>query len=118
MKNPKVFKNAIVLDVGAGTGILSIFAARAGAAHVYAVERSDTADLAIKIIEENNLGHKITVIKKEMEQLVLHKDIPMVDIIISEWMGFCLLYESMLDSVIWARDNFLKEGGKMFPEQA
>ena len=41
-----------------------------------------------------------------------------VDIIISEWMGFCLLYEGMLDSVIWARDNFLKEGGKMFPEQA
>ena len=33
-------------------------------------------------------------------------------------MGFCLLYEGMLDSVIWARDRFLKEGGVMFPSQA
>lgn len=81
------------------------------------MERSDTADLAKAIISENHLSHKITVIKKEMEQLTL-KDISMVDIIISEWMGFCLLYESMLDSVLWAKNNFLKEGGKMFPEQA
>jgi hypothetical protein len=42
-----------------------------------------------------------------------------VDIIISEWMGYFLLYESMLDSVIYARDRFLcKENGKMFPEVA
>lgn len=41
-----------------------------------------------------------------------------VDIIISEWMGFCLLFESMLDSVIDGRDRLLKEGGLMFPERA
>jgi hypothetical protein len=34
-----------------------------------------------------------------------------VDIIISEWMGYFLLYESMLDTVIWARDKWLKPGG-------
>ena len=53
MRNPKLFKDAVVLDVGCGTGILSIFAARAGAKHVYAVEKSDTADVASNIIEEN-----------------------------------------------------------------
>merc|ERR1719253_2015828 len=39
----------------------------------------------------------------------------MVDIIVSEWMGYLLLRESMLDSVLVARDKFLKPGGAMFP---
>jgi hypothetical protein len=34
-----------------------------------------------------------------------------VDIIISEWMGYCLLYEAMLDTVIFARDKYLAPGG-------
>jgi len=34
-----------------------------------------------------------------------------VDVIVSEWMGYFLLYESMLDSVIWARDKYLAPGG-------
>lgn len=34
-----------------------------------------------------------------------------VDIIVSEWMGYCLLYEAMLDSVIWARDRYLAPQG-------
>jgi protein arginine N-methyltransferase 1 len=41
-----------------------------------------------------------------------------VDAIVSEWMGYCLVYESMLDSVIHARDRLLKPGGLMFPEKA
>ena len=47
-------------------------------------------------------------------------DIPVdeVDIIISEWMGYYLLYESMLDSVLWARDRYLKANGKMLPDKA
>lgn len=38
-----------------------------------------------------------------------------VDIIVSEWMGYCLLYEAMLDSVLWARDHFLAPDGLMIP---
>ena len=40
------------------------------------------------------------------------------DIIVSEWMGYFLLYESMLDTVILARDKYLKPGGLMFPDEA
>ncbi len=61
---------------------------------------------------------KIKVVKKKIEDCVLDVDLPKVDIIISEWMGFCLLFESMLDSVIHARDTFLKKDGLMFPERA
>ena len=38
-----------------------------------------------------------------------------VDIIISEWMGYCLLYEAMLDSILWARDRYLSPGGLLIP---
>jgi protein arginine N-methyltransferase 1 len=41
-----------------------------------------------------------------------------VDIIISEWMGYFLLYESMLDSVLFARDKYLRQGGLLFPDKA
>jgi len=41
-----------------------------------------------------------------------------VDIIISEWMGYFLLYESMLDTVLYARDKYLVPGGLIFPDKA
>ena len=44
--NKHLFKNKIVLDVGCGTGILSMFAAKAGAAHVYGVDMSGIVEQA------------------------------------------------------------------------
>ena len=49
----------------------------------------------------------------KIEEVALPVD--KVDIIVSEWMGYCLLYEAMLDSVIWARDRYLKDDGLMIP---
>ena len=116
MDNPNDFKDKIVLDIGAGTGILSIFAAKAGAKHVYAIEFAEIAIFAREIIKQNGLEDKITVLKGKMEEINL--PVPKVDIIISEWMGYFLLYESMLDSVLWARDKYLVDGGKMLPDRA
>ncbi len=104
-----------MLDIGCGTGILSIFAARAGAKHVYAIENAEIALFAVEIIKRNGLQDKITVIKGKMEEISL--PVPKVDIIISEWMGYFLLYESMLDSVLWARDKYLVADGKMLPDK-
>ncbi len=115
-RNSEDFKGKIVMDIGAGTGILSIFAARAGAAHVYAIENAEIAHYAREIIRKNGLADKITVIKGKMEEIEL--PVKKVDIIISEWMGYFLLYESMLDTVLWARDKYLNEGGKMLPDRA
>lgn len=56
------------------------------------------------------------MIKGKMEEIEL--PVPHVDIIISEWMGYFLLYESMLDSVLFARDKYLVKGGKMLPDKA
>lgn len=116
-QNPNDFKDKIVLDIGAGTGILSIFAARSGAKHVYAIENAEIAHFAVEIIKRNGLSDKITVLKGKMEEIVL--PVQEVDIIISEWMGYFLLYESMLDCVLWARDKYLKKDtGKMLPDRA
>ena len=114
--NKSDFKDKIVLDIGAGTGILSIFAARSGAKHVYAVENAEIAFFAEEIIKQNGLSDRITVIKGKMEEIEL--PVQTVDIIISEWMGYFLLYESMLDSILFARDKYLnKEDGKLLPDK-
>ena len=117
--HPQDFKDKIVLDIGCGTGILSIFAARAGAKHVYAVDNAEIALFAQEIINDNGLKDKITIIKGKMEEIEFPFGDGEVDIIISEWMGYFLLYESMLDCVLWARDKYLnKKTGKMLPDRA
>ena len=49
----------------------------------------------------------ITLVKGKVEEVQLPDGIEKVDIIISEWMGYCLFYESMLNTVIYARDKWL-----------
>ena len=51
--NPEDFKDKIVLDIGCGTGILSLFAAKAGAKHVYAVDNAEIALFAKEIVKKN-----------------------------------------------------------------
>ncbi|CAD6994775.1 unnamed protein product [Ceratitis capitata] len=55
--------------------------------------------------------------KGKIEEIELPPGIEKVDIIISEWMGYCLFYESMLDTVLHARDKWLKPDGMMFPDR-
>lgn len=115
LHNPHLFKDKIVLDVGCGTGILSMFAAKAGAKHVYGVDMSNIIDDAKGIVEDNNLSDRVTLIKGKIEEIQL--PVEKVDIIISEWMGYALLYESMLESVLFARDKWLAAGGMLFPDK-
>ncbi|KAL8160838.1 hypothetical protein V2J09_012327 [Rumex salicifolius] len=115
-QNKFLFKDKIVLDVGAGTGILSLFCAKAGAKHVYAVECSHMADMAKQIVETNGFSNVITVLKGKLEELDL--PVPKVDIIVSEWMGYFLLYENMLNTVLYARDKWLTNGGLVLPDKA
>jgi protein arginine N-methyltransferase 3 len=116
-KNADVFAGKTVLDVGCGTGILSLFCARAGAKKVFAVDNSGIAVRAKEIIAKNGYGDRIEVIQGRIEdfntQRLIGKE--KVDIIISEWMGYGLLFEGMLDSVLRARDMYLKPDGILVP---
>lgn len=115
-QNKFLFKNKVVLDVGAGTGILSLFCAKAGAQHVYAIECSQMAETAKEIVESNGFSNVITVLKGKVEEI----DLPVakVDIIISEWMGYFLLFENMLNTVLYARDKWLVNDGVVLPDKA
>lgn len=55
----------------------------------------------------------ITIFKGKVEEVEL--PVGKVDIIISEWMGYCLFYESMLNTVIFARDKWLVSGVRAVP---
>lgn len=111
-----LIKDKIVLDVGAGTGILSLFCAKAGAKHVYAIECSQMADMANEIVKANGYSNVITVIKGKVEEIEL--PVPKVDVIISEWMGYFLLFENMLNTVLYARDKWLTDDGVVLPDRA
>ncbi|KAF2097645.1 S-adenosyl-L-methionine-dependent methyltransferase [Rhizodiscina lignyota] len=115
-QNGHLFRDKVVLDVGCGTAILSMFAVKAGAKHVIGVDMSTIIDKAREIVAVNGMSNKITLIQGKMEEVQL--PFPKVDIIVSEWMGYFLLYESMLDTVLYARDKYLKPGGLIFPDKA
>ena len=110
--NTVVRRGDIVLDVGAGSGILSMFAARAGAARVYAVERTPIAGLAEQLAAANGVADTVTVIHGDVIDIELPEH---VDVIVSEWLGGFGIDEGMLAPVIVARDRWLKPGGVMIP---
>ena len=113
-QNPHLFQGKTVLDVGCGTGVLSIFAARAGAKQVFGVDNSHIANKAKEIVLDNGMDGVVTIIQGQVEEVEL--PVETVDIIVSEWMGYCLVFESMLDSVLVARDRWLAPGGLILPD--
>ncbi|CAI8595971.1 unnamed protein product [Vicia faba] len=133
-KNPSLLNGAVVMDVGCGTGILSLFAAQAGASRVIAVEASaKMAAVASRVAKDNNLlssknetrvnGNQkgvVEVVHGMVEEIdkIVELQPHSVDVLLSEWMGYCLLYESMLGSVLYARDRYLKPGGAILPDTA
>ncbi|XP_068621165.1 uncharacterized protein [Battus philenor] len=114
IQNKDIFNDKVVLDLGCGTGILSMFCATAGSKKVYALDQSEVIYHAMDIIRENNYTDKIKTIKGRLEDTKLDEK---VDIIVSEWMGYFLLFEGMLDSVIYARENCLNPGGILLPNK-
>eukprot|EP01100_Stratorugosa_tubuloviscum_P002112 TRINITY_DN1484_c1_g1_i1.p1 TRINITY_DN1484_c1_g1~~TRINITY_DN1484_c1_g1_i1.p1 ORF type:complete len:342 (+),score=132.91 TRINITY_DN1484_c1_g1_i1:76-1101(+) len=84
-QNRHLFQNKVVLDVGCGTGILSLFAAQAGAKEVIAVECSEIITQAQQIITDNNFSHIIRCVRGKIENVDIGVPKNSVDIIIADW---------------------------------
>lgn len=102
-----------VLDFGCGTGVLSMFAARAGAKKVIAVDRSPFISTAKQIAQINGFDN-IDFYHADHQSLRLDEK---VDVIVSEWMGHCLFYEAMLEPLLAVRDRYLSDNGIMIPAE-
>lgn len=106
----------VVVDLGAGTGLLSFFALQAGARHVYAIEMSGIADVAAELIERNGFRGRITLIRKNSKKARLPER---CDVLVTETLSaFCFDAENTIAFVADARDRFLKPGGRIIPESA
>jgi len=116
-----LFRGKTVLDIGCGTGVLSLFCAKAGAKKVIAVDNSDILNQAKEIVNLNGWDHVVTCVRGKIETLIKENGLPLsdgetVDIIVSEWMGYALFFETMLPSVMAARDAIMTPvTGTMFP---
>jgi len=115
LNNSSDFTDKVVMDVGTGSGILAFFAIQAGAKRVYAVEASDSIEVAKAIAAANGYEEKIVFVKGKVEEIADSLVPEKVDIIISEPIGFLLVHERMLESYAVARQRFLKPGGLMMP---
>nr|XP_020450447.1 protein arginine N-methyltransferase 2 isoform X2 [Monopterus albus] len=116
LSNSASLRSKVVMDLGCGTGIISLFCAQlAQPSAVYAVEASSIAEYTRHLVKQNGCEEVVTVLQGRAEEIELPEQ---VDILVSEWMGSCLLFEFMVESVLLARDRWLREGGVIWPSSA
>lgn len=111
---------AHVLDIGSGTGLLAMMAAKAGAASVTTCESNPMlAEVARQIISQHGLSDVITVVPKRSNDLVVGVDLPRrADLIVSEIVDCGLIGEGVLPTMAHAREHLLAPGGSLLPESA
>ena len=108
----QVASKGSVIDVGCGSGILSMFSASAGARKIYAIEATQVINLAQRLAKANNFSDKIEFINDYAQNVALNIK---ADLIVSEWMGYFAIEEYMFDAVQVIRDRYLAKGGMMMP---
>jgi tetratricopeptide (TPR) repeat protein len=110
----------LVLDIGTGSGLLAMMAARAGAERVVACEaNTPLAQVAARIIARNGYADRITVVAKRSTQLAVGQDLPEpADLLISEILDAGLLGEGVIRSFRHACAALIAANAAMIPAGA
>jgi Arginine methyltransferase oligomerization subdomain/Ribosomal protein L11 methyltransferase (PrmA)/SEC-C motif len=103
----------VVVDLGAGTGLLSIWAVQAGAKKVYAIEKTSAIELAKEIAQANDCADKIVFLNENSVDIELPEK---ANVLISETLGSFGIDENTLQFTIDARNRFLFDDARMIPE--
>lgn len=112
----QVTPDTVAMDLGCGSGILSFFAATAGAKKVTAIERRpDIILLAEELAKANGLADRIEFIEGSSSHISEDKIQPKPDLLIAEILGNGILEENVLEFTLDARRRFLAPGAKMIP---
>ena len=102
----------VVLDIGTGSGVLAVAAARAGARRVYAVEASDIAEVAERVFAANGVQDRVTLIPGWSRTVDLPEP---ADVLVAEIIGNEPFEEEILETTLDARRRLLKPGARLIP---
>jgi len=102
----------VVVDIGTGTGVLAVGAARAGARHVYAVEATPLADHAREVVRANGLAERVTVVEGWSTRVTLPER---ADVAVAEILGTEALEERVLPVLLDARKRLLTPDARLVP---
>jgi protein arginine N-methyltransferase 1 len=108
-----VTSGSVVIDLGCGPGIFALHACRLGARKVYAIEPSDSIQIARDLAEANGLSERIEFIQDISTKVNLPER---ADIIVADLRGILPFYGASMASMIDARERFLAPGGLLIPQ--
>ena len=110
----RVRPGSAVLDIGAGSGVWAVAAARLGARRVVAVEREPVLVPVIEALaRESGVADRVVVVRGDALRLRLPRSF---DVAISETVGNEGFDEDVLRILAHARRRFLRPGGALIPE--
>jgi protein arginine N-methyltransferase 1 len=104
----------IVVDLGAGAGILTLHACRLGARLVHAIEPNAAIQVAREVVQVNGFSQRVNFHEAMSFQVVLPER---CDVLITDPRGVLPLFENAIPSIIDARRRLLKPGGVLIPHQ-
>jgi type I protein arginine methyltransferase len=105
---------SVVVDLGAGTGVMGLMACKLGARRVFAIETADVLPVAEELARENGVSDRIEFFPADSRTVALPE---LADVIVSDLRGSLSIAGENLDVIADARRRFLSPGGTLVPER-